>query len=159
MLFVPFIIILMLVSGISGFMIFISPESFKADPLSTAMFMSGLAFSLCWLSFFALSKLSEVRQLSKFDKEILDFWQNNPEYIIRKEGEKWIAYHRKKRIYCEGSNLRDCLSFVLNADARWERKEEMYELKVGEAGLKNAVKAEEGCDITAGYVERDLNNE
>lgn len=153
--FIPVLIILMFISGLPGFMIFISPESFKADPYSTIMFMSGLAFFLCWLSFFALFKLSEVRQSSKFDKSILDFWQDNPEYIIRKESEKWIAYHRKKRIYCEAKSLRDCLSLAIRENDQWNRSEKMYDLKVGRAGLKDAVEMEEGFDIQAGYTESE----
>lgn len=33
----------------------------------------------------------------------------------------------------------------------------MYELKIGRKGLLKAVELEKGCDIVAGYVERDLN--
>ena len=110
--FIPFIIILMFVSGLPGFMIFISPEIFKADPLSTAMFMSGIAFALCWVAFFALFKMSEARRRSAFDKCILDFLKFHPEYRIEFIRGEWSAYSSKTHKACYHKTLRNCLSIL-----------------------------------------------
>ena len=157
--FLPFIIILMLISGLPGFMIWMSPEMFKADPLSTAMFMSGLAFALCWVTFFALFKMNELKHSSELDRSILDFWQNHPAYIVRKEFDKWICYNRKNRVYCEGDSLRSCLSFAIAEDARSDYREAMYDLKVGEKGLMEFAEKETGFDIAVGYTERDISKD
>lgn len=162
MMYLPFLTVLMVMSGVPGLLLYTSPENFHTDIRTTAITMSAMAFILCWVSLFTFFRAEGIKRDARYDRDILDFWQNNPDYIVRVSPPGWIAYHRKRKILCEGKTFRECLSALQvmhNQTSRWSVDENMWDLKVGEKGLMEAVAKEADHDISAGIIERDSNEQ